>query len=721
MPWAKSGIFRKFFLVMGALALVPMTILGLQLVRVSSKGIQVGRRGIQTAVLVLHKKISQKLAEQVDDFMRRTDERFVFTAEALRRENDPADRLELMRSRIRADGNIAELAIIDSSGREVLKAENAERPLKHALLKRVRADGLQEFLKTRRRTVTFARIPPIPALYLYYPLDKSSALRVLLSLRYLYDRIAAETVGRTGFAVLVGPNGDPLIFPEGRFEDPALLAFAQWPIVVDALKAITVASREFSVTSGKSWVGAYAPVSSIGAAVLILQGRDEAYAAAQQIKLTAVGAVFAIVLLSLVASIFVARRLTAPILSLTRGAEAVARGNFEVKVDVETGDELQELADTFNRMTAKLNQYSSLQVDRLIAEQRKTEAILYSIDDGIVLADKEGKVQLANRRAVELLGLGSKTSVEGRTLAETMPASRLRDAVLAMAEDPKGDAFKDLDLSTDQSRRYLRVRAHPVVTPEGPTMGVVVAVRDVTYERELDKMKEEFLQYITHDLRNPVGSMIGFLDYLLKGTAGGLNPDQHKIVSSVRHAASRLLGMINNILDIAKIESGKLKPKLKTASLKSIAAHSIEILESLAQKRKIEIELRAGGEFAADMDPDLIERVFNNLVGNAIKYAPEGSTVNVSLTDEGKDFKACVEDSGEGIPEEYTERIFQKFEQVSGQRQGGTGLGLTIAKFFVESHLGRIWVESEPGKGARFYFTLPKKLRPDDDGGAVAG
>jgi PAS domain S-box-containing protein len=477
-----------------------------------------------------------------------------------------------------------------------------------------------------------------------------------------------------------------------------------------------VGSSEFNGPTGREWVGAYAPVSPIGSAVIIMQNRNEAYAAANRMKRTAIGMVVGAALVAILGAVLFARRLTDPLFALSRAAEAVSHGDFQNDVKIETGDELQDLAETFNRMTAQLRSYSVLQIDRLIAEQRKTAAILYSINDGILMTDKEGRIQLANRKCLEMFG-APEVAAEGKTIAECFPESPLRDAVLRADQSPKPDVFKDVDLSTEQTHKYVRVTGHQVVSPgHRAPLGVVVALRDVTLEKELDKMKEEFLHYVTHDLRNPLGSAMGFLDVLMKGTAGVLNPDQYNIVSSVKRSSSRLMSMVNNILDIAKMESGRIRLGLKNVSVAGIAGRSISILESLAAGRKVNIKLAAQEEYTIDIDPDLIERVFTNLIGNAIKYTPEGGTIIVSIVEKDGALKCGVEDTGEGIPPEYLERVFEKFEQVTGQRKGGTGLGLTIARFFVESHLGKIWVESEVGKGARFYFTLPKNLCLDKEG-----
>ena len=295
---------------------------------------------------------------------------------------------------------------------------------------------------------------------------------------------------------------------------------------------------------------------SLGGAVLILQPREEAYLAASEARNAAGLAVIVVIAGSLLSAALLARLLTAPVLKLTRAAEAVARGDFQTHVEIATGDELQELAETFNAMTQRLRQYSVLQVDRLVAEQRKTEAIPLLDRRGHRDGRPRERIQLANHRARQMFGLSDAADLEGLPFAQALPDGPLRAAVLAAGLKP--GQYEEVDLSSEAERRFLRVTASPVVTPgRGAELGTVYALRDVTLERELEKMKEDFLHYITHDLRNPLGSAMGFLDLLLKGTAGVLNPDQHSIVSSVRRSTSRLMNLINNILDIAKMEAGR--------------------------------------------------------------------------------------------------------------------------------------------------------------------
>jgi PAS domain S-box-containing protein len=708
MGWLRSGLFRRVATVMGALALIPVSFLSWRI-------LQSNKAAVQGAVLELHVKLAEKTAAQVEGWVDSVDQRVKIAVVGLRSRMDWADKKELTRSLVEAGTGIASIALLREDGGAVIEAFSPvllgaptavdPKAARAALRRAIASQGGAEVLRGAGG----------PVLVLHRLIQGGVYARVVVPLKEMAERIAAERVGGTGFALLVDESGRPLssdMTPRGS----DLGGLPDWPITRSALASGgSVGSSEFIDPAGIARVGAYAPIPVIGGAVLVLQNREEAYLASAVARRTAGIAVFATLLISLLVSFLLARALTAPVLALTRAAEAVARGDFSPQVELTTGDELQKLAETFNTMTARLRSYSVIQVDRLIAEQRKTEAILFSISEGIVMADREGRVQLANRQAREMFGLTDDADIEGRPIGEALPAGPLRDALTTVSRNP-GSGFKEADLSDAQTRKILRVAASAVVTP-GRTMelGVVFALRDVTLERELEMMKEDFLHYITHDLRNPLGSAMGFIDVLLKGTAGVLNGEQHQIVSSVRRSTSRLMSMINNILDIAKMESGRARLQLKTVSLAGIAGRAIAILEQLALAKKISVQLAAVEEFSIEGDSDMLERVFTNLIGNAIKFAPEGGRIKITIADGGDELRACVEDDGDGIPREHLQRVFDKFEQVPGQRRGGTGLGLTISRYFVEAHFGRIWVESDPGQGARFYFTIRKglTLRPD--------
>ncbi|TBR19946.1 sensor histidine kinase [bacterium] len=710
-----SGLFRRFLLAMCVLALAPAAFMAYQLIALS-------RDGIQAAVLELHVKLAEKTAQSVSMYLGNLDEKLRFTVAALKRPNlDWTTRQELLRSLVESHTDLEEVSILSTKGQELLKVFNPQLVQRETAPDYPHDPGYVEYAKTRTRTLwTTAREGQVPRLEVYMPLSEATDMRVSVALKSLWDSISRERVGGTGYAMLVGSGGVPLIYPDARLSRSELEGLLQWPIVAQALTASTVGSSEYKDGRGTMQVGAYAPVPEIDAAVVIQQPKDEAYFAAAKMKRAALFVIAAVFFAAVGFALTMARKLASPILSLTEAAEAVARGEFPPDLALSTGDELQGLGDTFNRMVARLKGYAELQVDRLLLEQKKTDAILYSIADGIVMTDNDGVVQLANRKAKEVLG---SEGLEGRPLEEILPSeSELRKAVLGAVAHPDQEAVIEVDLSSDDRRLFLRVSARRLLSPsKGAVLGTVTALHDVTFEKELDKMKEEFLHSITHDLRNPLGSIVGFLEFLLKGVVGVLNPQQKGMVESMHKSANRLMTLVNNILDVAKMETHELEMNLKEASLAGLASHSVDILGSLAKRRGIVCELDAAEEFTAVCDPDQIERVITNLLGNAIKFAPDDGRIVVHVEDLGPEMRVCVEDNGPGIPATHLEKIFAKFEQVPGQKRGGTGLGLTICKRFVEAHKGRIWVESELGKGARFYFTIPKTLTLPAEAAAAGG
>jgi signal transduction histidine kinase len=206
-------------------------------------------------------------------------------------------------------------------------------------------------------------------------------------------------------------------------------------------------------------------------------------------------------------------------------------------------------------------------------------------------------------------------------------------------------------------------------------------------------------------------SIRGFLEFLLDESAGELNDQQREFLDIIDKSSSRLLEMINDILDVAKLDSGTMPIERAPMDMVETAEAVIESLMSQAQKDEIELKVVKESEFEEiNADKDLLHRAITNLVGNAIKFTPRKGTVSIVLNDMKEQIRVSVEDTGEGMPAEYLDKIFDKFEQVKGGhgKTRGTGLGLTITRYVIEAHEGKIWVESELGKGSKFIFLIPR-------------
>ncbi|MBI4057497.1 MAG: HAMP domain-containing protein [Elusimicrobia bacterium] len=711
----RFGLYPKFILTLVAISVLPVAFVGLRLVGINQKG-------IQAAVLELHYKLAQKIAERVETYLQTTDEKILFAMQMLEKNLDWQDKQVLLQSLIESHNEIGKIAILNPQGKEVLKVYNPSLLEESKLSDQGRDPEYIASQQTQKKTMRLTPSGVLPHLEMYYPLRRGFGMYVLILPKKLWKEIQEERVGGSGFVFIVNRQGNPVFYPANLINPDQIGSISQRPMVRQALGALAVGSAEFKDDKAEEQVGSFAPISSLGGAVLLQQPKAEAYLAATQIKRQAILFLWLIGFFALGGATYLAGQLSKPILALTKGAEAVARGDFSKGVDASSNDELQDLADTFNRMRLRLREYAQIQVDRIISEQKKTEAILFSIADGILMTDFEGRIQLVNRRARTVLGIPDGPIPENQTIQSLIPDSRIQKILLEVIQNPQENLYRELDFSTDQFKLVLNVSSQTVVAPGKETsMGVVTALHDVTLEKELSKMKEEFLQSITHDLRNPMGAIRGFLEFLLKEIPGPLNPQQKKMIESIDRASFRLLAMINNILDIAKMEAGKMDLKLISCSVTEVATRMIELMESLARRKNIHLEVHAVGPVSLVVDEGLLERVFTNLLGNAIKFTPEDGKVKIHVEDRADAVLCCVEDSGEGIPAEFVQTIFDKFIQVKTQKTGGTGLGLTICKYVVEAHGGKIWAESAVGKGSKFFFSLPKRPRMSEAVVSVPG
>jgi PAS domain S-box-containing protein len=424
--------------------------------------------------------------------------------------------------------------------------------------------------------------------------------------------------------------------------------------------------------------------------------------------------------LTFCASALFARHLTRPIQALRLSAERMARGDFSTAVQIHTHDELQDLAVTFNRMCDDLRRFSEMRVDETISEKAKIEGIVYSSEDGIVLTDQEGYAQLINPKAAQILGLpdGRCEAFSGRPIWSFVKNDKLAVAIRASMEGDAPKALEEINLSEEKVRRFFSLSAALINAPEGSasTYWIVLILRNITAEKELDQLKDDFLQSLTHDLRSPMTAIRGYLQVLSEEMAGPTTPDQKKMLKIMENASTRLLHIVSNLLDTAKMSAGKLKLNLGECNLRQILPNMVELFQTEATKKKITLTLDIPSQMTdIKIDPNLIERVIINLVGNSLKFTPEGGFVTIKFTEFNDRVQGQVIDTGTGFPPEFMSRVFKKFEQVSGTR-GGTGLGLAICKFIVDAHFGEIGVRSKVGEGTTFSFTLPKGLDQNERG-----
>ncbi|MFQ5776438.1 MAG: sensor histidine kinase [Terriglobia bacterium] len=359
-----------------------------------------------------------------------------------------------------------------------------------------------------------------------------------------------------------------------------------------------------------------------------------------------------------------------------------------------------------------------------LSDAETLRALLDSAVTPIYALDREGRVLFANQAWAELAGVRTDALI-GKTVAEMVDLlggalahpGAYRERVTVLVGNAETTCAAPVEYNTD-GRRVFKEINQPLRRADGALLGRLLIYHDITREQALDRTKTEFISIASHELRTPMTSIKGSLDLLLGGFAGEVNQDTHELLVIAQSGCERLIRLINDILDLAKIEAGSIQLRLKTMSLLDSVQRSIRTIKSYADSLQVKLIIDCSAP-PPDIvgDRDRYDQILTNLLGNAVKFSPTGGTVTVRLHSLADAMECRVIDAGPGIPPDQLPRIFEKFQQVEApdRRKGGTGLGLTIARALVEEHGGKIWVESKTGQGSQFIFhvplTRPAKLR----------
>jgi PAS domain S-box-containing protein len=348
-------------------------------------------------------------------------------------------------------------------------------------------------------------------------------------------------------------------------------------------------------------------------------------------------------------------------------------------------------------------------------ERTQTQAVLQSIADGVIVNDTRDRVIVFNAAAEEILDT-KQTAVLGQDvwrLFDVFDENGRSDALAAMeaiSSSPLSSVGQAIETTIEIQSKVISAHMTPVVTPDDTALGVVTALRDITREVEADRAKSEFVSTVSHELRTPLTSIKGYTDLIYAGAVGPVNDQQKRFLSIIKSNADRLTALINDLLDISRIESGRVKIKVEPQNLIEIVDEVVESLREQIEGKGIRLELKL-----PDVVPDImgdrvrLNQIVTNLIGNAHKYTDDG-WVRVTLSLLEGAIRLDVADSGIGISMEDQGKIFEKFYRADTpvmEGRGGTGLGLAITKELVELHGGRMWVKSELGVGSTFTVVLP--------------
>jgi signal transduction histidine kinase len=419
----------------------------------------------------------------------------------------------------------------------------------------------------------------------------------------------------------------------------------------------------------------------------------------------------AVLLLGAGAAWLLARSLTQPLARLVSASDRMGAGNLDQPIDdVPRSGEIGRLAEAFEGMRGRIARATS----DLRNERDVLDAVLESAGDGILMVDEGGQAAVANRAWSDMVG-GAGLAALASFKAADNPDESFNQAAARWLGDPERMAGGDFERPDPYWR--LRVYTAPVRHHGTTIIGRIFVLRDVTRETEAERMRSALIATVSHELRSPLTVISGYTDTLLQEGPWD-EATRREFLQGVAISAARLSALVDNLLDAATLEAGVLRLHPEPVRVERIAERVLAQRRLVAGGCSLYLETRPGLPLVY-ADPLRVEQVLANLVDNAIKYSPQGGAVHVALTNgaDGESLAVTVSDRGLGIPAEHLPHLFDRFYRVDTRNRSikGVGLGLYICRSLVEAHGGEVWVESAPGVGSIFGFSLPASRQPIDD------
>lgn len=411
-------------------------------------------------------------------------------------------------------------------------------------------------------------------------------------------------------------------------------------------------------------------------------------------------------------SLFLATLLAQPLGTMTSAIRRITEGNYDALLPVETSDEFGLLASDFNKMVRQLNEYQELNIEKILMEKRKSEGIIQSIDDGIVVIDSDLMISDINPSAARIFGVHAPRAIRHHFLemvrSETL-MSYVKHSLTEGSPPPLAENQRIFKLGDEEKPRYYQFSITPIQSKQGPLEGVVLLLRDITRLKELDRMKSEFIITASHELRTPLTSIIMSIKLLRETISENAGERELKLLDVASEELQRLHALVNSLLDLSKIQAGKMEMDFSAVDVRFLIDKTLSIFAVQARDKELILTGEVDeGVTTIRADATKILWVLSNLVSNALRYTNHKGHIQI----EAESLRTCVQisvqDDGIGIPAEDQSRIFDKFVQLKTERDvGGSGLGLAISREIVRAHGGSIWVESTPEHGSTFTFTIP--------------
>ncbi|MCL1664141.1 PAS domain-containing sensor histidine kinase [Elizabethkingia ursingii] len=399
-----------------------------------------------------------------------------------------------------------------------------------------------------------------------------------------------------------------------------------------------------------------------------------------------------------------------PIRQLTSSIRQIAGRNYHERVHFKGSEEFNDLADSFNIMAEKLEEYESSNLSKQLMDKKRIETLVNNMHDAVIGLDENHFIYMINDQALRITNL-KKEELMGKTAHEVAINNDLLRELLKNIDHPSEEPIK---IAADNKESYFEQDVIPISTiktgeKEKKNIGKVILLRNITPFKELDFAKTNFIATISHELKTPIAAIKMGVQLLGNQKFGALNEQQQELLKSIDEDGQRLLTITSELLNLSQVESGNIRLNVESCNPEELVYTAVKNVEMLAEQKNISIttEIKTEKEDRVTADFDKTVWVINNFLSNAIKHSFPEESIRILVEKKGAFVRFGISDSGKGIDEKYHRQIFDRYFQVPGEHQSGTGLGLAISKNFIEKQHGEIGVSSSLNQGSTFYFTLP--------------
>ncbi len=406
-----------------------------------------------------------------------------------------------------------------------------------------------------------------------------------------------------------------------------------------------------------------------------------------------------------------------PIQELTQSIRKIAEKNYSQRIHFRSSSEFGGLADSFNTMAEKLEEYNNSNLAKLMKEKKRVETLINNMHDPLLGLDENKIIIFANEEALKILGL-TETEVIGKDAKDLALHNdlvrSLTQEIYRYEEHPGKTEKQPMKIFADGKESYFEkeILNIPIVpTGEQTTqiIGHFIILRNITRYKELDFAKTNFIATVSHELKTPIASIRMSLQLLENEKLGTLNEEQNSLLLSIHDDIDRLLKITGELLNMTQVESGNIQLSVLPADSKEILNYAINATKTQAEQKKIKLEMSSSDNLPKVLaDSEKTTWVLTNLISNAIRYSYENAIVFLDIVEEGSKVRISVRDTGQGIAPQYKDKIFDRYFRVPGTKKEGTGLGLSISKEFIEAQGGQITLESDIGAGSIFSILLNK-------------